>query len=90
MVNQLLKHTPFIGSAYGFGAAAVEVYNSTSVMGATKAAIKKIVGNCTTSVWKYSVLCSTLLVNGVLCTVTRMHPLAVSIFLQNSRLIIET
>ena len=74
---------------YGFGSIAVDVYNLTSVMSATRAAIKGILVYCTPPKLKYPVLCSTLLVNGVVCIATEFYLVAVSLLINNGRLIIE-
>lgn len=47
MTNLLVKNLPVAGSIYGFSSIAVEVYNSTFIAGASTAAIKGILINCT-------------------------------------------
>ena len=47
MKDLLVKNIPVAGSLYRFSSTALEVYNSTSIAGAGKAAIKGILVNCT-------------------------------------------
>jgi len=89
MANPLVKNIPVVGSIYGFTSTAVDVYNSTSISGASRAAIKGILADCTPPEVKYPILCGALVLNGVVCIVTGFNPIAVTVFVHNGRLIVE-
>jgi len=89
MANLLAKHLPVVGSMYGFTLTAVEVYNSISIAGGSKTAIKGILVSCTPPKLKYSPLCSAFTINGIVCVDTGFNPVAVSVFVSNGRLIVE-
>ena len=78
-----------VGSVYGFSKTTINVYNSTSVSGACKEAIKGVVVSCILSKVKHTILCSSLVATGVICVATGFNPLAVSIFVNNARLILD-
>lgn len=84
------KQLPVIGSAYGLTTTVVDVYNSTSLTGAYRAAVKGIIIDCTSPEIKYPLLCSALIINGIICVASGLNPIATSIFFQNPRLIVES
>ena len=80
MLKQITKQVPIVGSAYGLVSTSIDVYNSTSIGGALKSAAKGIVTNCTPPEVKTPLLCSALVVNGIIYVASGFNPIAGSLF----------
>ena len=86
----IMNHVPLVGSVYGFSKTAMKVHNATSTVGACKEVIKGAIVHCIPQNFKYTIFYFSLAVSGAVYVVTGFNPLAVSVFVNNPRLILET
>lgn len=78
MFDLIVKNVPVLSQTYGVTRTAMRIYNSTSPVGAVKAAVKGVLVDCAPPVVKYPLKCIMLASHIALCATTG-SPLACSL-----------
>lgn len=90
MADDLIKHVPIVGQAYGFTMTALKIYNSTSPIGATSLAVKGILADCLPPEVKYPVKCGILLTQLIVACSAGGNPFSVALAIGTARQIIDS